>query len=143
MGLYDVEQMMEYLITNQDKLGIDPHHIVLTGASAGGAAINHLSWIYHQWNSDRYTPRAMTYDMAQLNYPVESMLDHVLNLYVDTIGGDIKLSEIMDASICTSSIGNGQCNSTLGLTFPPGPSSSDYNLCNQTWHDVTVAKYCA
>lgn len=137
--LYDVEQVVEYLIANQDTLGIDPHRILLTGASAGGAAINHLAWVYHQRNVDRYTPRAMMYDMAQLNYPVDNMLDEVLNLYVDTIGGDVKLSDIMDSSVCSGSIGNSQCSSNSS-NFPP--TVADYVLCNQTWHDATVAKFC-
>merc|ERR1712217_590586 len=40
---------------------------------------------------------------------------------------------------CANSIGNGQCTSN-SLEFPP--SSSDYNLCNKSWNDATVKKFC-
>jgi len=61
------------------------------------------------------------------------MLDHAWNLFVDDIGGDIILSDILDQSACASSVANGQCSTT---------APSDYNLCNMTWHNMTMAKYC-
>lgn len=54
---YDAVQMLEYLIVHADELGVDPHRISFTGGSAGGGEIHYLTWVYHQWNMQRYTPR--------------------------------------------------------------------------------------
>merc|ERR1711907_428020 len=73
---YDTAQMIEHIIANADNLGLDPHRISTTGGSAGGGEIHYLTWVYHQWNVGRYTPVGMVYDMAQLDYPVENVMDH-------------------------------------------------------------------
>ena len=127
---YDAAQMMEYIIANADSLNIDPHRISFTGGSAGGGEIHYLTWVYHQWNVARYTPRGMVYTMAQLDYPVQNMLDRVWGLWADDVGADTKLSTILDSRDCGMIVGNPWC--TTG--------KSDYNLCNKTYEaQVQVA----
>lgn len=45
--------------------------------------------------------------MAQLNYPVQNMLDHVFQLWADAVGKSTKLSEILapDDNDCHMIIG--------------------------------------
>merc|ERR1712000_340198 len=102
---------------------------LFTGGSAGGLGINYLTWVYHRWNADRYTPRGIVYTGAQLTYfPPE---DFALNLYVENLDPDVHLPDVLSASDCSNVIGNSFCGQTV-----------DYNLCNATWNELTVAAFC-
>lgn len=128
---YDTAQMIEHLIANADTLGLDVHRISTTGGSAGGGEIHYLTWVYHQWNADRYTPRGMVYNMAQLDYPVQNMLDRVWTLWTDDVGESTKLSTILSKDDCSMIIGNPWCE-----------QSADYNLCNQTYNSMVTGRFC-
>ena len=116
---------------------MDPHRISTTGGSAGGGEIHYLTWVYHALsrdgvpNANRYTPRAMVYTMAQLDYPVQNMLDKVWSHWVDDIGGSTKLSTILAYSDCGMIIGNPWCS-----------EQAETPLCNQTFQDASMALYC-
>ena len=95
---------------------MDPHRLSTTGGSAGGGEIHYLTWVYHALSSrdgvphsSRYTPRAMVYTMAQLDYPVQNMLDRVWSLWADDVGEDTKLSQILSYADCAMIIGNPWC----------------------------------
>merc|ERR1719353_1353152 len=69
--------------------------------------------------------------MAQLDYPVNNMLNRVWSLWADDIGESTKLSTILDAGDCGAILGNPSCGQT-----------SDYNLCNETYHEEVTGKFC-
>ena len=113
---YDAAQALEHLLANAKAYGVDPHRISTTGGSAGGGEIHYLTWVYHALsslggvpNAKRYTPRAMVYTMAQLDYPVQNILDRVWTLWTDDVGGETKLSTILDYADCGMIIGNPWC----------------------------------
>eukprot|EP00040_Diaphanoeca_grandis_P025848 m.143864 g.143864 ORF g.143864 m.143864 type:complete len:527 (+) comp30340_c0_seq3:335-1915(+) len=132
---YDAVQGLEHLIANADIFGIDMHSLSFSGGSAGGGEINYLTYVYHQKHTDRYTPKSMVYTMAQLDYPVQNILDRVWRLWGDDIGRDSKLSKILanTADNCNMIIGNPWCESN---------PQNQVNLCNQTWHDQQRTKFC-
>ena len=61
-------------------------------------------------NAERYTPVSMVYTMAQLDYPVQNMLDKVWGLWVDDVGAETKLASILSFSDCGMIIGNPWCD---------------------------------
>ncbi|CAE8697181.1 unnamed protein product, partial [Polarella glacialis] len=134
---YDAVQMMEHLIAHADAFGIDIHRISFCGDSAGGGEIQYLTWVYHQWNVGRYTPAGMVYVMAQLDYPVQNMMDRTWKLWTDDVGEHTKLSAILAQKDCGMIIGNPCC---LGGEYC---GESDYNLCNMTWQNQSMARFCA
>eukprot|EP00947_MAST-08B_sp_MAST-8B-sp1_P000645 g645.t1 len=134
---FDAAQFIEYLIAHADALGIDVHRIATTGGSAGGGEIHYLTWVYHQLAGvGRYTPRGMVYTMAQLDYPVQNILDRVWSLWVDDVGADVKLSTILSYGDCGMIIGNPWC-------AEPGLSQAQYSLCNATWQAESMGRFCA
>jgi len=133
--LYDATQMIENLIENADRFGLDVGRIVFAGESTGGAGMQYLTWVYHQWNVGRYTPVGMVYQNAQLNYPVQNMLDGAWDLFVETMGPDVKLSDVVSQEACPVVIGNHICGSPLG-------ESSDYELCNHVWNKKALKRFC-
>eukprot|EP00413_Alexandrium_margalefii_P045770 CAMPEP_0204597298 /NCGR_PEP_ID=MMETSP0661-20131031/53726_1 /ASSEMBLY_ACC=CAM_ASM_000606 /TAXON_ID=109239 /ORGANISM="Alexandrium margalefi, Strain AMGDE01CS-322" /LENGTH=475 /DNA_ID=CAMNT_0051607979 /DNA_START=61 /DNA_END=1488 /DNA_ORIENTATION=- len=134
---YDAAQALEHIIEHATELGVDVHRIATTGSSAGGGEIHYLTWVYHSFpgNAARYTPVGMVYTMAQLDYPVQNMLDHVWGLWADDVGADTKLSAILDFADCGMIVGNPWC--------PWVKSDSDYNLCNATYNAAAMARFCA
>lgn len=133
--LYDATEVIESLIRDADKFGLDVDRIVFVGESSGGAAMQYLTWVYHQWNIGRYTPRGIVYHNAQLNYPVNNMLGATWELFADTMGPQVKLSDVVSAEACPSIVGNHMCGSTLGNT-------SDYELCNEEWNERSLKEFC-
>lgn len=133
--LYDATQMMENLIENKDKFGLDIDRIVFVGESTGGAAIHYLTWLYHKWNVGRFTPKGMILNNAQLDYPVHNMLDQTWDLFVETMGAHVKLSEVVSPEACPIVIGNHMCGSPLGEV-------SDYELCNHVWNKKALQRFC-
>ena len=79
--------------------------------------IHYLTWVYHALSKDgvpnakRYTPRAMVYTMAQLDYPVQNMLSSVWGLWAGAVGGDTPLTEILahTEADCGMVVGNPWC----------------------------------
>eukprot|EP00756_Hemistasia_phaeocysticola_P029584 Hpha_TRINITY_DN16239_c0_g8::TRINITY_DN16239_c0_g8_i1::g.14584::m.14584 len=134
---YDAAQAMEHIIAHADELGIDVHRIATTGGSAGGGEIHYLTWVYHSFagNAARYTPVGMVYTMAQLDYPVQNMLDRVWSLWADDVGGDTKLSSILQFSDCGMIVGNPWCVS-------PQKDKAEYNLCNATYQEYAMERFC-
>lgn len=133
--LYDATQMMENLVRNAEKYRLDVHRIVFVGESAGGAAIQYLTWVYHQWNVGHYTPRGIVYQNAQLNYPVNNMLSETLDLFSETMGPQVKLADVVSQEACPTIIGNPMCGSEIGNT-------SDYDLCNEEWNARSLREFC-
>jgi len=128
---YDAAQMIEHLIAHADEFGVDVHRISTAGSSAGGGEIHYLTWVYHQWNVGRYTPVGMVYTNAQLDYPVQNMLDRVWSHWAEDVGESTKLSMILSRTDCGMIIGNPWCE-----------QPADYNLCNRTYHEEVMNKFC-
>jgi acetyl esterase/lipase len=134
-ALYDATQMIEHLIENGDKFGLDVNRIVFAGESSGGALMQYLAWVYHKWNQGRYTPKGMVYHNAQLNFPVHNMLGETWALFADAMGPETKLEDVVSQEACPTIIGNHMCGSPLG-------DVSDYNLCNKQWNEISMRKFC-
>ena len=132
---YDAAAGFEHLLAHPK---IDAHKVGLTGSSAGGAALNYLAWVWHALpgNGARATPRALVYTMAQLNYPVENTLDVEWRVWADDLGYDAKLADIVDLEDCYAIVGNPCCGGDMIC------QGAAVNLCNMTWHNATVARYC-
>jgi len=128
---YDAAQAMEYLIKNTVELNVDVHRVGLSGSSAGGGEINYLAWTYHNLHPTRYTPVSMTYQDAQLNYPVGETLDKAWELWEDAMGPDMLVSKVVDADQCESWLGNPECLESTPIL-----------VCNQTWHNSVVQAFC-
>lgn len=133
---YDAAQGFEHLLSLANSLGIDVHSIAFTGSSAGGGEMNYLTYVYHSFfTPPKYSPRSMVYTMAQLDYPVQNMLDRVWSLWGDDAGRSTKLSAILADSEanCDMIIGNPWCESN---------PSGEVNLCNKTWDQLQRQKFC-
>jgi len=133
--LYDATQMIEHLIDNADEFGLDINRIVFVGESFGGAAIQYLTWVYHKWNIGRYTPRGMVYHNAQLNYPVHNVLGETWDLFMETMGPEVKLADVVSAEACPTIVGNNMCD-------PEVRNTSDYDLCNEEWNENALREFC-
>jgi len=133
--LYDATRMIDNLVDNAEKLGLDVNRIVFAGESSGGAGMQYLSWVFHKWNIDRFTPRGMVFNNAQLNYPVHNMLGETWDLFAETMGPKTKLSDVVSEEACPTVIGNHMCHSALG-------NSSDYVLCNEKWNEKALSQFC-
>ena len=107
---YDAVQMIEHLIANAADLGIDVHRLSFTGSSAGGGEIHYLTWVYHQWRGAAYTPVGMVYTMAQLDYPVQNMMDRTWGLWADDVGNGTALSTVLAFNDCGMILGNPWCD---------------------------------
>jgi len=141
--LYDATQMIEHLIDNADDFGIDVNRIVFAGESLGGAAIQYLTWVYHKWNVGRYTPRGMIMLNAQLNYPVSNMLGETWDLFVETMGPKVKLTDVVSPEACPTVIGNDMCNAAEAKEGEESASNvSDYVLCNEEWNEKAMLQFC-
>ena len=53
---------------------------------------------------------SMVYTMAQLDYPVQNMLDKAWGLWVGDVGADTKLSQILSFTDCAMIIGTANRN---------------------------------
>jgi len=133
--LYDATQMIEHLIDNADDFGLDMNRIVFVGESFGGAAIQYLTWVYHKWNMGRYTPRGMVYHNAQLNYPVHNMLGESWDLFVETMGPQVKLGDVVSVEACPTVVGSDMCEEQMRNT-------SAYDLCNEEWNANALRDFC-
>jgi len=133
--LYDSTQMMEHLIDNAEQFGLDINRIVFTGESSGGAGMQYLTWVYHQWNQGRFTPVGMVYHNAQLNIPVHNMLGKTWGLFADTLGPQTRLGDVVSQRACPNVVGNDLCGSALG-------NLSDYDLCNEEWNKRALKEFC-
>eukprot|EP01004_Peranema_trichophorum_P003828 NODE_2792_length_1492_cov_83.371074_g2412_i0.p1 GENE.NODE_2792_length_1492_cov_83.371074_g2412_i0~~NODE_2792_length_1492_cov_83.371074_g2412_i0.p1 ORF type:complete len:456 (-),score=82.54 NODE_2792_length_1492_cov_83.371074_g2412_i0:124-1434(-) len=130
-SVYDISQALLNLASSSAKYGLDIHRLGLTGGSAGGAGINYLTYVFHSLDPTVYTPVSIVYQMAQLDYPVENVLDRVWHLWGSDIGFETKLSLILSKSACGDVVGNPFCK-----------EASQTEVCNSTWNDITTAKYC-
>ena len=137
---YDAVQALEHLLANAEMLSLDPHRMGLAGSSAGGGEINYLAYVYHAWNALRYTPRSLAYSMAQIDYPVQNMLDVTWSLWRDNLldGEGTLLSSVLAFEDCYMVVGNPWCASSQ----QPNPPPAETQLCNATWNEETMARYC-
>jgi hypothetical protein len=134
---FDAAAGLNDLIGRAGSLGIDPHRIGLLGSSAGGGEIHYLAWVYRglDRNWQRYTPVAMVYTMAQLDYPVQNMLDRAWGLWADDVGNETRLNQVLeqDESDCAMIVGNPWCTSGYSAETP---------VCNKSWHTASMARFC-
>jgi len=128
---YDASQAIEHLIRNSAKLAVDVHRVGLSGQSAGGGEINYLAWVYHKLHPGRYTPVSMTYQMAQLNYPVGETLEEAWALWEGAVGEDMLVSKVVDKSVCDSWMGNPECSTFTAM-----------DVCNATWQAEVLKAFC-
>lgn len=130
---YDAAQAMEYLIEHANELGIDCQKIVFFAFSSGNQPATYLTWVYHQWNVGRYTPKGIIHKDAQISYPPDGMLNRSWAVIASIVGNDFLLSDLVDQSSCALLVGNPMC--VDGSKFRSG-------LCNKAWHDLTVSRFC-
>lgn len=145
---YDAAQVLEHVISRADDLQVDLHKVSLSGSSAGGGEIHYLAWHYHKLEgaTPRFTPVAMAYSEAQLDYPVQNMLDRVWGLWADDIGPTTPVSTILSYEDCAMVVGNPWCNAAFVADRLAGGDArwrSSTKICNQQWHDAAMARYCA
>ena len=135
---FDAAAGFEDLLSRAATLGLDVHRIGFTGSSAGGGEIHYLSWAYRALDRNwrRYTPVAMVYTMAQLDYPVQNILDRVWGLWADDVGNETLLTDVLaqTSADCEMCVGNPWCGTT--------GEGAQTALCNRTWHEATMARYC-
>lgn len=134
---FDAAAGFSDLLDRAPGFGIDVHRIGLTGSSAGGGEIHYLSWVWRGLDANwrRFTPLAMVYTMAQLDYPVQNILDRVWGIWADDVGNETKLDLILrpDENDCAMIVGNPWCASSTG---------AQTDLCNRSWHDASMARFC-
>lgn len=145
---FDAKQVLEHLISRADELQVDLHKMAFSGSSAGGGEIHYLAWHYHKLEvpTPRYTPVAMAYAGAQLEYPVQNMLDRVWGLWADDVGPTTPLSSILSFQDCKMVVGNPWCDAAFiadRLASGDERWRSSTQICNQQWHDTAVDRYCA
>ena len=136
---FDAAAGFDDLLTRAAAHGLDPHRVAFTGSSAGGGEIHYLSWVWPALNENwkRFTPVAMVYTNAQLDYPVQNMLSSVWGLWAGAVGGGTRLTEILahTEADCEMVVGNPWCEADK-------EKKSEEALCNQSWHDATMARFC-
>jgi poly(3-hydroxybutyrate) depolymerase len=145
---YDAAQALEHLIAHADELQVDLHKMSLSGSSAGGGEIHYLAWGYHslEGSAPRYTPVSMSYAGAQLDYPVQNMLDRVYGLWAHDIGGATPISTILSFDDCVMVVGNPWCDAEFVDERLAGGDlrwQSSTRICNPEWHAQAMAQYCA
>jgi hypothetical protein len=77
----------------------------------------------------------MVYTMAQLDYPVQNILDRVWGLWADDVGADVEVTSILSQTYtdCEMCIGNPWCGTGY---------AAQTELCNASWHAATMSRYC-
>jgi hypothetical protein len=119
---------MEHVIANADSFGLDAHRVVFFASSAGASLCNYLSFVYHQWNMDRFSPVGMVLSNPQFNLPFFGVLDYVWQDIVDHMKPGTLLQEVLPFSMCHAGL---EC---AAETKAP---------CNATFNQVTHQRYCA
>jgi len=133
---YDAGNALEFVISNADYLGIDPHNIVFMGGSCGCGISNYLTFLYHKAHSNRFSVRVLLFAAAQLNYPVEPFTDAAWRLFGQAMGADSSLVGIIDDSSCPYVLGASACDPERG------GATWEYEYCNTTWHAHRMEHYC-
>jgi hypothetical protein len=138
-SIYDAVQAMEHMIVNSASFGLDPHRIFFFASSAGTAEVNYLSYVYHKWHQDRYTPRGMILITPQFDYPTDCAMEKVWQSWSKHVGSDFPISKLMKMDSCNIFVGNHGCrmgfkNEGEGMTRRVG--------CNQTWDDAAMHRFC-
>jgi acetyl esterase/lipase len=82
-SIYDIVQCLEHVIGHGRELGVDVHRLAFHGQSAGGSAVNYLTWVYHKWNVKRYTPLGLLLTEPQYDLPVFGTLDVFWKSWLD------------------------------------------------------------
>jgi len=138
--IYDVVQSLEKLISNAGLHGIDINRIFFTSSSAGSVEVNYLTWVYHKWNKERYTPLGMAMLNPQFDLPMMTVNEHVMNQWIEhsDAGPNTLASELWQATSCMDMIGNMHCEPVLHRELDGTPET-----CNRTFHTEALQRYCA
>jgi hypothetical protein len=144
-GVYDTVQALENVIAHADAMSIDVHRIVFFGSSAGSAEVNYLTWVYHQWNIDRFTPLGMILETPQLELPTMASLDQVWKLWVDHTIPGTKISQLMDVNFCRWFVGSSKCDQAYDAAAIQNPAQhlKSQDMCNSTWTTSADEQYCS
>jgi len=139
--MYDAKMSMNWIVENQELLGIDPMRLVFQTGSAGTGISNYLTYTYQRLFPGRIHTAALIYSSAQLNYPVEGILAQTQTLIANTmaLGWDTPLSDFIEKSSCYQELCNVACPDT-----PVTGKRADwqYDLCNTSWNRHRMATYC-
>jgi acetyl esterase/lipase len=141
--IYDAVIALEHLIAHADEFGIDVHRIFFLSSSAGSSIVNYLTYVYHQWHQNRFTPVGMILGSPQFDLPVYCALDKTWESFMDLSKPDLKASELMDWTWCSHFIANAMCgDDPHGLaTHKSGVTRSEN--CNMAWMNKTMKDICA
>lgn len=74
---YDATQVVSYVVTHAEELGVDPHRMICHATSTGTSICNHLAFSYQPLYPELFSIRALLYYASQLNHPVCPGLDGV------------------------------------------------------------------
>jgi len=95
-----VVQALNHLIDHAEESNLDPHRIIFIGSSAGAAEVNYLTWVYHQWNVDRFTPVALILSNPQFNLPVMPTLEYVWKDFADHLEDGTRMDQVSNWEFC-------------------------------------------
>jgi len=133
---YDVVQAFDYVISRADEFGIDPHRVILTGASIGSGLANYLALIHQSLNPERFTIKAVAYTIPQINYPVAPNLDMAWRQWANFVGREAPLSSYIDNTSCSCIMGSAWCSGCGSVADYP------YLSCNESWNAIRMEKFC-
>jgi len=135
-AFYDVVQAFDYVIDRADEFGIDPHRVILEGASVGSGLANYLALIHQALNPERFTIKAVSYTIPQLNYPVAPNMDMAWQQWANFVGRGAPLSSYIDNTSCPCIIGSSSCSACTNV------SDYAYLSCNESWNALRIEKFC-
>jgi len=132
--MYDAARAIDYIVDHASDWGIDPHRMVFYACSAGVGVSNYIMHFHHQWHIEKFTIKAMVFERAQLNYPVNPFLDQASNLLATAVGEDASLADFVEDDACAAFLA---CDLTgMGVEY-------DNWRCNQTWYQIRMDKFCS
>jgi hypothetical protein len=133
---FDVVKSLEHLIDHADEHRLDIHRITFLASSGGSAGVNYLTWVYHQWHKERFTPVGMVLMSPQFNLPVLCTLDLVWKDFLDHMEPQTPITQIGNFKTCLPMIG---CNRSTFSALGPEADS----VCNPSWNQATISRYCS
>lgn len=139
--MYDAVQALEHILAHAVEYGIDVHRMFFISSSAGTSVVNYLTYVYHQWHRQRFTPRGMILGSPQYDVPVYCALDNTWKIFMDFASPELPASKIFDYTWCGHFVGNEFCGGD-----PHGLAARQTGIkfeesCNKTWNEEAM-KFC-
>merc|ERR1719265_1055892 len=117
------------------------------GSSAGVPEISYLTWVYHRWNTERFTPLGMFMENPIFKLPVSCVMgpggQDVIQMWLDhSETGDVHAIDLI-GNQCGDALANDKCTpEKYGMLGGLSKDIKESEICNRTWHESIVDRFC-